>query len=74
MVQARAGYDEQIKTALAPLRHEAMAAALKAIADLLEAVRLCDDCNRAARRVGSPEIHRPIGILGYLDNLARAFR
>jgi uncharacterized protein YPO0396 len=74
VVRARGGYDEQITTALAPLRHEAMAAALKAISDLREALALYDSCNGAARRVGSPEMHRPGGIMGAIDELARAFK
>jgi hypothetical protein len=69
---ARADYDARIVAALAPLRQEAVTRALSAAAELRAALELFDGCNSAARRVGSPEIRRPIGILGYLDNLCRA--
>jgi hypothetical protein len=70
---SRGEFDSRVTAALAPLRHQAVTSALKAAAELRAALELFDSCNSAARRVGSPEIRRPIGILGYLDNLARAF-
>jgi hypothetical protein len=73
VTEAREEYDERVVAALAPLRHEAQATALRAVAELRAAVELFDSCNSASRRVGAPEQRRPRGIIAYLDEITRAF-